>query len=80
MGRSFPKVIQSHEYKPEELRVQSLSPRRNANSNVWKDMPIIIQDVRSAFGAEGWRIGMSVTNMKKIIGQVEKLNLMKCRR
>ena len=43
-------------------------------------MPIIIQDARSALGAEGWRIGMSVINMKKIISQEEKLNLMKCRR
>ena len=30
MGRSFPNVIKSHEYKPEESRVQSRSPRRNA--------------------------------------------------
>ena len=79
MGRLFPNVIKSHEYEPEESRVQSRSPRRNANSIIWKAMPTIIQDARSAFGAEGWRIGMSVINMKKIIGQENKLNLMKCR-
>ena len=80
MGRSFPKVMQSHEYEPEESRAQSLSARRNANSIIWNAMPIIIQDARSAFGAEGWRIGMSIINMKKINGQEEKVNLMKCRR
>ena len=74
MGRLFPNVIKSHVYEPEESRVQSRSPRRNANSIIWKAMPITIQDARSAFGAEGWRIGMSARKVKTIYSQEEKLN------
>ena len=80
MGRLFPKIIKSHEYEPEETHVQSRSRRRNANSIIWKAMAITIQDVRSAFGAEGWRIGMSAREVKTIYSQEGKLNQMKCRR
>ena len=80
MGGLFPNVIKSHEHEPAESRVQSRSPRRNANSIIWKAMPTTIQDARSACGAEGGRIGMSGKEMKKIYGQEEKLNLKKCRR
>ena len=45
---------------------------------IWKAMPITIQDARSACGAEDWRIGMSVNEVKKNYSQEEKLNQMKC--
>ena len=80
MGRLCPKIIKSHEYEPQEFHVQSHSPRHNANSVIWKAMPITIQDARSAFGAEGWRMGMSAKEVNKIYSQEEKLNQMKCRR
>ena len=80
MGRLFPYIILSPECEPEGYHVQCHSLRHNASSTTWKAMPTTIQGARSAFGAEGWRTGMSVANMNKIIGQEEKLNLMRCRR
>ena len=41
-------------------------------------IPITIHDARSACGAEGWRIGTSVSEVKKIQTLEEKLNQMKC--
>jgi hypothetical protein len=41
-------------------------------------MTTIIQDSRSAFSAEGWRIGMSVNVFNLIHSPEEKLNLTKC--
>ena len=78
MGRLFPKLNKSHEYEPEGYHVQCLSPRHSASSTTWKAMPITIQGARSAFGAEGWRIGTSAKEEKKIYSQEEKLNQMKC--
>ena len=79
IGRLFPNIIKSHEYEPEEFRVQRHSSRHNANSTIWKAIPITIHGARSAFGAEGWRIGMSANEVKTIHSQEEKLNLMKYR-
>ena len=77
VGSLFPN-INSFEYESEAFYVRCQSPRSDANCMIWKAVPIIIQDACSAVGAEGWQTGMIGINTKKIIGQVEKLNSMKC--
>ena len=77
-GVFFPNIIKSHEYESEVWRAQCHLPRRNADSTTWKAMPTTIQDARSAWGAEGWQIGMSGNEMKKINRQVMKLNNKRC--
>ena len=80
VGRLFPNIVSSRKYVSEALHVRCRSPRRNADSIIWKAVLTIIQGARSAFGAEGWRIGMSASEMKKIDHQEEKLNQMRCPR
>ena len=80
VGTSFPNIANSHEYESEAFHVRCHSPRRAANSNILKAMPTTIPVARSACGAEGWRIGMSASEMKKIFNQEEKLNQMMCPR
>ena len=67
VGRSFPNSVARNKSEFEALHGRCRSPRRSANSLCWKAVPITIQDARSAFGAEGWWIGMSeIIEMKKI--------------
>ena len=76
--------VPQHRHQP-QVRVRGIArpvslTRRNANSMIWKAMTTTIQGARSAFGAAGRRIGMSVSEMKGIYNHEEKPNKMKCPR
>ena len=75
VGRSFPDSVAKSKSEYEALHGRCRSLRRSANTIFWKAMQISIQGARSAFGAEGWRRGMSdIIEMTKIFDQVMMLN------
>ena len=69
------KIVQSKS-EPEVSRDRCRSPRRSANSIIWKAVPTTIQEALSACGAEDWRIGMSASEMQNLFNHEDKLNQM----
>ena len=70
-------VIQRHEYEPEKSRVQCRSRRHSGSSTTWKVMRITTRDALSVGDAGGWQTDMRESEVKAILSQEEKLNLMK---